>query len=122
MHNCKWTAERSSPTESERDLMYCSACGAESTQGLNYCKRCGASLGLTEALDNQPGRPRSLTGMVWAVALTTAVGFAMLFGAVIALAALGVRESDILGPIAILGSFSVVAVAALLVRFLSRVA
>ena len=102
--------------------MFCSACGAESTQGLNYCKRCGAILGLTEALDNQPSRPRNLSGMVWAVAAMTAAGFAILFGAVIALAALGVRESDILGPIAILGSFSIVVVSALLVRFLSKVA
>jgi hypothetical protein len=102
--------------------MYCSACGAESTQGLNYCKRCGTNLGLTAALDNQPSKPRNLTGMVWAVAMMTATGFATLFGAVIALAALGVREADLLGPITIFGSLSIVAVAALLVRFLSRVA
>ena len=102
--------------------MYCSACGAESTPGLNYCKRCGTSLGQTEALDQQPSRPRNLTGMVWAVALVMVCGFATLFGAVIALAALGVREADLLGPIAVFGSLGIVAVCALLVRFLSKLA
>jgi hypothetical protein len=60
--------------------------------------------------------------MVWAVALVMVCGFATLFGAVIALAALGVREADLLGPMAVFGSIGIVAVCALLVRFLSKLA
>ena len=102
--------------------MYCPSCGTESTQGLNYCKRCGANLSMTLGPDNPPSRPRNLTGMVWAVAVLVAGSFSALFGGVIAMAALGIHQAEVLGPTILMGTLGIVVVAALLIRFLSKLA
>jgi len=60
--------------------------------------------------------------MVWAVAILVAGSFLALFGGVIGLAALGIHQEDVLGPTIIVGSIAIVVVAALLIRFLSKLA
>ena len=100
--------------------MYCPSCGADSTQGLNYCKKCGANLVLPTGSDTSVRMPR-VGGLFWAVALLTVGGLGVLMGSIIALAAIGVRQEDVFIPIAVVGCFTVLGIAWLLVRQISRV-
>jgi len=100
--------------------MFCPTCGAESAEGLRFCKQCGS--GLTLPLSAEYPRPVRITGAIWAVAVMTFLCFGTLFGSVIALAGMGVRSEDVLAPIAILGSLSIVGICALMIRMVSRVA
>jgi len=100
--------------------MFCPTCGAESAEGLRFCKQCGS--GLTLPLSAEYSRPVRITGAVWAVAVMTLLCFGTLFGTVIALAGMGIRSEDVLAPIAILGSFSIVGICAMMIRMVSRIA
>src|SRR5215831_4383236 len=85
--------------------MYCPVCGAESAEGLKFCKHCGS--GLTAPLNVEYVRPIKITGSVWAIAVMAFLSFGALFGSVVALAGMGIRSEDILGPIFIAGSLAV---------------
>lgn len=98
---------------------YCGSCGTESTQGLNYCKKCGANLGIQPPTEFKP-RPIRATGLFWSVALVTIGGLGILMGSIIALAALGISREDVFIPIVTFGCFTVLAVAWMLVRQISR--
>jgi hypothetical protein len=102
--------------------MYCSNCGAETSEELRYCKRCGN--GLTTALNSGQLRTSAarLTGMVWAIAALGVFGLGMIFGGTIGLAAVGVRATDVLGPIAVFSSFSLFGVLVFLIRMVSKLA
>jgi membrane protein implicated in regulation of membrane protease activity len=103
--------------------MYCPSCGLELTSELSYCNRCGVNL---KPHSNQSGSaPAKLVGATWAISiavvLVTLGGFGMMFGLVMALISSGVKLSD--GGMTLIG-FSlliILAIAALLVRQLSRV-
>lgn len=103
--------------------MYCPSCGLELTSELSYCNRCGANL---KPLSNQSGGPHSkLVGATWAISLAVVLvtlgGFGMMFGLVMALISNGINLSG--GGMVLLGFglLIILAVAALLVRQLSRV-
>ena len=100
--------------------MYCPACGAESTEGTRFCKQCGS--GLTALLGAEPVRPVRITGSVWAIAVMTFLCFSMLFGSVMGLAGMGIHSEDVLVPIAVLGSLSIVGICGLMIRMVSRAA
>ncbi|HEU4390809.1 MAG TPA: zinc ribbon domain-containing protein [Blastocatellia bacterium] len=98
--------------------MYCSECGAQSTEGLKYCKRCGAGLG---ALAKQVFTPPRVTGVFWAVALVTIGGLGILMGTVIALVAIGMRDEDVVVPVSMGGFLTLLAIAWMLIRQMSRI-
>jgi hypothetical protein len=102
--------------------MYCPHCGTESTQGLNYCNRCGGNLGALATNAAQESRPAISTGTAWAVGLTTAalvlIGLGILLGTLTDLA--HVLPSDAIAFIMVCGSLTVLASAALLMRFWMR--
>jgi hypothetical protein len=100
--------------------MYCPVCGTESADGIRFCKQCGS--GLTAPLSVEYVRPVRITGAVWAVAVMTFLCFGALFGCVMGLAGMGIRSEDVLAPIGVLGSFSIVGICALMVRLVSRAA
>jgi len=100
--------------------MYCPVCGTESADGIRFCKQCGS--GLTAPLSVEYARPVRITGAVWAIGLMTFLCFGALFGCVMGLAGMGIHNEDILVPIAVFGSFSLVAICALMIRLVSRAA
>jgi len=100
--------------------MYCPVCGAESAEGLRFCKQCGS--GLTAPLNVEYVRPIKITGSVWAIAVMAFLSFGALFGSVVALAGMGIRSENILGPIFAVGSLAVFGICALMMRFVSRAA
>jgi hypothetical protein len=67
-------------------------------------------------------RPVKITGAVWAIAVMTFLCFSMLFGSVMGLAGMGIHSEDVLVPIAVLGSMSIVGISALMIRMVSRAA
>src|SRR5215510_8441839 len=98
--------------------MYCPTCGAESAEGLRFCKQCGS--GLTLPLGAEYSRPVRITGAVWAIAVMTFLCFGALFGTVIALAGMGVRSEDVIVPMSVLGSMSILGISALMIKMVSR--
>jgi hypothetical protein len=62
-----------------------------------------------------------LTGVFWAVALITIGGLGILMGTVVTLAALGVRDEEVFVPVSMGGFLTVLAVAWMLIRQMSRV-
>lgn len=98
--------------------MFCPGCGVESAEGLRFCKQCGSSLTSTSNVEYV--RPVKITGAVWAIAVMTFLCFVVVFGGVAALAGIGVRNSDILAPIAVFGSFSILGICALMIRMVLR--
>ena len=98
--------------------MYCSECGTQSTEGLNYCKRCGTGLSVAP---KQSSRPPRVTGVFWAVALVTIGGLGILMGTIVTLAALGVREEDVFVPVSMGGFLTILAIAWMLIRQMSRI-
>src|SRR6516225_1260557 len=100
--------------------MFCPACGAESVEGTRFCKQCGS--GLTAPMNVEYIRPVKITGAVWAIAVMTFLCFSMLFGSVMGLAGMGIHSEDVLVPIAVLGSMSIVGISALMIRMVSRAA
>ena len=99
--------------------MYCQHCGTESTQGLNYCNRCGGNLGAFTTNAVQEMRPAVSTGTAWAAGLTTAalvlIGLGILLGTLTELAR-ALPDKAIIFIMAF-GSLTVLASAALLMRF-----
>ncbi|MGH9763665.1 MAG: hypothetical protein ACREAC_22770 [Blastocatellia bacterium] len=59
---------------------------------------------------------------MWAVALTAIACFGILFGGIISLAGIGIRDESVFVPIAACGSLSIFGVVALMLRFISRFA
>jgi hypothetical protein len=100
--------------------MYCPVCGAESAEGLRFCKQCGS--GLTAPLTAESVRPVRITGSVWAIAIMAFLCFGALFGTMMGLVGRGLRSEDVLVPISIFGSLSIVGVCALMIRLVSRAA
>src|SRR5262249_37951060 len=98
--------------------MYCPTCGMESAEGLRFCKQCGS--GLTLPLSAEYSRPVRITGAVWAIAVMTFLCFGALFGTVIALAGMGVRSEDVIVPMSVLGSMSILGISALMIKMVSR--
>ena len=103
--------------------MYCPSCGTEVTQELSYCSRCGANL---KPLVSQAGLPPSkLVGAAWAISLAVAVvtlgGFGMIFGVVMTLIDKGIGLSPGGMILVFFAMLFILAVAAMLVRQLSRV-
>jgi hypothetical protein len=98
--------------------MYCPTCGAESAEGLRFCKQCGS--GLTAPLNVEYVKPVRITGAVWAIAIMTFLCFGTLFGSVMGLAGMGIHSEDVLVPISVLGSMSIVGISALMIRMVSR--
>lgn len=99
--------------------MFCANCGMRSTPGVNFCKQCGANLSTASPLSENTSKPPKVTGMFWAVALFGVASLSVLFGAIIALTALGAEE-EALVPTAIFGTAGIVTIAWLLIRQLSR--
>ncbi len=55
--------------------MYCPSCGTEYTQKIKYCTKCGSNMSLTAStVELHMPQPR-MTGMVWAIALFSFLGF-----------------------------------------------
>jgi Na+-transporting methylmalonyl-CoA/oxaloacetate decarboxylase gamma subunit len=103
--------------------MYCPSCGSELTSELSYCNRCGANL---KPLSNQSGgSPSKLVGATWAISLAVVMvtlgGFGMMFGLVMALITNGINLSGGGMAMIVFCLLIILAVAALLVRQLSRV-
>ena len=102
--------------------MYCASCGSELTSELSYCNRCGVNL---KPLLNQSGQPVRIVGATWAISMAvvfvTLGGFSMIGRLVLALINNGVNVSGG-GMILIVFCLLIIfAIAALLVRQLSRV-
>ena len=103
--------------------MYCPSCGTEVTQELSYCSRCGANL---KPLVSQAGLPPSkLVGAAWAISiavtLVTLGGLGMVFAVVITLIERGIGLSPGGMILVFCAMLFILAVAAMLVRQLSRV-
>ena len=103
--------------------MYCPSCGTEVTQELSYCSRCGANL---KPLVGQAGLPPSkLVGAAWAISIAVTVvtlgGFGMIFGVVMTLIDRGIGLSPAGMILVFFAMLFILAVAAMLVRQLSRV-
>jgi hypothetical protein len=102
--------------------MYCASCGSELASELSYCNRCGVNL---KPLANQSGQPAKLVGAAWAISmavvLVTLGGFGMMFGLVMALISNGVNLSGGGMVLLVFCLLIILAIAALLVRQLSRV-
>lgn len=102
--------------------MYCPSCGSELTSELSYCNRCGANL---KPPANHSGQPAKLVGAAWAISiavvLVTLGGFGMLSGLVKALISNGVNLSGGGMVLIVFCLLIILAIAALLVRQLSRV-
>jgi hypothetical protein len=102
--------------------MYCASCGSELTSELSYCNRCGANL---KPLANHSGQPAKLVGAAWAISmavvLVTLGGFGMMFGLVMALISSGINLSGGGMVLIVFCLLIILAIAALLVRQLSRV-
>ncbi len=79
--------------------MYCIDCGTQNLDTTRYCSRCGANLEILRTALTQPLTqestsligPRHVGGILTVTAIIGVVGFAAIFGAIIAL-------SDILSP------------------------
>jgi hypothetical protein len=103
--------------------MYCPSCGAESSFGLNYCKQCGANLasqpGVPEPGINYTNFTRRLSGMFWAIAVFAMASFTVLFGVTIPLTIFGAGKQVII-PMFVFGSAGIGAIAAMLIKQLSR--
>lgn len=98
--------------------MYCPSCGSEQKEGLKYCTRCGANLAPASNISHA-----KLGGLIWAVSIATALislgGLAMIF--IFAMEYMSRADSS--GrSLAFLIFFLLVvlAIAALLIRLLSR--
>jgi len=100
--------------------MYCPTCGAESPEGLRFCKKCGS--GLTAPLNVEYIRPVKITGAVWAIALLAFLCFGAFFGSIVALVGMGVRSEDVIIPVALFGSLSIVCICGMLIKMVSRAA
>ncbi|PYP89664.1 MAG: hypothetical protein DMF61_03065 [Blastocatellia bacterium AA13] len=101
--------------------MYCQSCGALATQGLNYCKQCGANLAPPSATEATVSAPPRLSSMIWALSAFGIFGLGALFGGLIALTALH-ASGDLVGFTAFVGTFSIVAIMAMLIRLLTKLA
>lgn len=99
--------------------MFCANCGMRSTPGVNFCKQCGASLSTASPLSENTPKPPKVTGMFWAIALFGLGSFAVMFGSIIALTALGADEEPLVAT-GIFGSAAIVMITWLLIRQLSR--
>ncbi|MGB5038387.1 MAG: zinc ribbon domain-containing protein, partial [Blastocatellia bacterium] len=79
--------------------MYCIDCGTQNLETTRYCSRCGSNLEVLRSALTQPLTqestsligPRHVGAILAVTAIIGVVGFAAIFGAIIAL-------SDILGP------------------------
>lgn len=108
--------------------MFCPSCGIENAYGVKYCKRCGESL--TQAQQQQPGVALSsvplsgsifkkLSGMFWAISVFGFISLTVLFGSAIPLTIFGADRRTII-PMFLFGATSIVLIAAMLIRQLSR--
>lgn len=102
--------------------MFCANCGFRSTPGVNFCKQCGSNLTSlnTSPLPESTGKLPKVTSMFWAVALFGLGALGVLFGSIIALAAMG-ADDDIIIPSCIFGTAAITIIGWLLIRQLSRV-
>lgn len=103
--------------------MYCASCGTEVTQELSYCNRCGANL---KPMATQAGvAPTKLVGAAWAISiavtLVTLIGFGMVFSVVMTLVDRGINLSPGGMALVFFVLLFIFAIAALLIRQLSRV-
>ena len=99
--------------------MNCPNCGAESTYGLNYCKQCGSNLLQPPVSSEQRMNPAKLTGMFWAIAVFGFISLAIMFGTAIPIALVSPDRKVVLGIVAC-GATVILAIAALLIKQLSR--
>ena len=99
--------------------MNCPNCGAASTFGLNYCKQCGSNLLQPPVSSDQRTNPAKLTGMFWAIAVFGVVSLAILFGTAIPMVIVSSDHKLVMGVI-VCGAAVIMAIAALLIRQLSR--
>lgn len=99
--------------------MSCPNCGAESTYGLNYCKQCGSNLLQPAVSSDQRMNPAKVTGMFWAIAVFGLASLAILFGTAIPMVVVSSDHKMVMGII-VCGATVIMAIAALLIRQLSR--
>ena len=99
--------------------MYCQFCGAESNRDLNYCSRCGASTAPETALV-----PISLTKPALAIGLTVALltlgGFALLITGAVKLGEV-FHAPDPIMAIIVMGMFTIMFCDFFLIRLLGRI-
>jgi hypothetical protein len=105
--------------------MYCPDCGDHSTQGLNFCKQCGASLSSLQNTGDVQPRSRA-NWFAWALALFTILigfgGLAVIFGMGFVLAQNPSVDKDFPVALVVFGSLSFVALLAVLVYMVLRLA
>jgi hypothetical protein len=101
--------------------MFCPSCGAENAYGLRYCKRCGENLTPPQQASAplQGSSLRKLAGMFWAVAVFGLVSLMALFGSAIPLTIFGADRRTLM-PLFLFGTMSIVMIAGMLIRQLSR--
>ena len=101
--------------------MYCPSCGIDSVEGLKYCKRCGVSLAAPHDAPSSRDLPIALIAMfLVAIAAVVITGLLMPFAITKELSRLGFSESDMMA-LFLLDAGVTLAVAAMLIRLLSRI-
>ncbi|HEV7395366.1 MAG TPA: hypothetical protein VGN86_02545 [Pyrinomonadaceae bacterium] len=99
--------------------MHCQSCGAETNRELNYCSRCGASTAPeTTLVPINLTKPALAIGMT--VALITLGGFGLLISGAVKLAEV-FKVPDPIMAILVLGIFTIVFCDIMLLRMLSRI-
>jgi len=101
--------------------MYCPSCGIDSVEGLKYCKRCGVSLAAPADGPSSRDLPIGLIAIfLVAIAVVMITGLLMPFAITKELSRLGFSESDMMA-LFLLDAGVTLAIAAMLVRLLSRI-